>query len=144
MTSRCFKHILAVFTLLFSMSGCGLASFTRLCLNDPITPEHVAFISPGQTTFAQVVAKLGAPDELVALDDQGVVAFYHFLDAKYARINYGWPLQFISPVSVDMIMAGGGLGADMFEVIFDTHWVAKQHTFAKHVQASHYTLWPFK
>jgi hypothetical protein len=78
------------------------------------------------------------------LDDAGAVVSYHFLDAKYARINYGWPLQFVSPVSVDMILAGGGLATDVFQVAFDSQWVARQQAFAKHVQASQYRLWPFK
>ncbi len=141
MTCWCVSAVLA---MLISVSGCGFASFTRMSFNDPIKPEDVAFIASGETTFVQVVAKLGAPDELISLDDKGVVAVYHFLDAKYARINYGWPLQFVSPASVDMIMAGGGLGTDILEVIFDADWVAKQHAFSKHVDARHYKLWLFE
>jgi hypothetical protein len=126
------------------LSGCGLASFTRLSVNDPIKPEDVAFITAGQTTLAEVVAKLGPPDEVLGLNDEaGAVALYHFLDVKYARINYGWPIQFVSPVSPDMIMAGGGLATDVFQVKFDSQWVARHYAFAKHVHASQYRLWPF-
>lgn len=127
------------------LSGCGLASFNRLSVNDPIKQEDVAFIELGHTTLTQVVAKLGTPDEMISLgDDEGVVAFYHFLDAKYTRINYGWPLQFVSLVPVDMILAGGGLGTNMFLVMFDRQWIAKQQSFAKHMLASRHRLWPFK
>lgn len=126
------------------LSGCGLASFTRLSLNDPITPEDVSFIAPGKTTLAEAVAKLGTPDEVVSLDEAGAVAFYHFLDAKYTRINYGWPLQFVSPAPVDMILAGGGLATDVFQVKFDSQWVAQQQAFAEHVHAGQHRLWPFR
>jgi hypothetical protein len=71
------------------------------------------------------------------------VAFYHFLDARYARVNYGWAIQFFAPASVDMILAGGGLATDVFQVTFDLHWVVQERAFARHVQAGRYKLWPF-
>ncbi len=136
--------LLALLLLLLPLPGCGFATFTRLSVNDPIKPEDVTFITPGKTTLAEVIAKLGTPDEVVGLSDEaGAVAFYYFLDAKYARINYGWPLQFVSPVSPEMIVAGGGLATDVFQVKFDSQWMAQQHAFAKHVHASQYKLWPF-
>ncbi|MFM8552034.1 MAG: hypothetical protein ACKOCD_06950 [Nitrospiraceae bacterium] len=135
---------LVAFIMWLPLSGCGFASFSRLSFNDPIKPEEVAFIQPGQTTLSQIVAKLGTPDEMTPLGEKdGAVASYHFLDAKYARINYGWPLKFISPVSPEMIMAGGGLGTDVFQIVFDANWVARQYAFAKHVHANRYKLWPF-
>lgn len=125
-----------------SLSGCGFISFTRLSVNDPIKSEDVAFIVPGKTTLAEVVAKLGAPDEFTGLEN-GAVIVYHFRDGKYSRVNFGWPLQFWSPVSPDLILAGGGFGTDMFQVAFGLDWVARYHAFAKHIQASRYKLWPF-
>nr|MBI3612699.1 hypothetical protein [Nitrospirota bacterium] len=145
MSRKSLWRLLAALVLLGPLSGCGFATFSRLSFNDPIKPEDVAFIQPGQTTLSEITAKLGTPDELRPLDNRdGAVIYYHFLDAKYARINYGWPLQFVSPVSAEMIMAGGGLGTDVFQVVFDSNWVAKQHAFAKHMQSNHYKLWPFK
>ena len=135
---------LAACLLPLVLSGCGLISFTRLSVNDPIKPEDVAFITLGKTTLAEVIAKLGTPDEVIGLDDAGAVVSYHFLDARYARINYGWPLQFVSPASVDMVLAGGGLATDVFQIAFDSRWVVRQQAFAKHIQASQYRLWPFK
>jgi hypothetical protein len=136
--------VLAFVTCSVSLSSCGFASFSRLSFNDPIKLEDVAFITPGQTTFLQVVAKLGAPDEIRPIgEDNGAVISYHFLDAKYSRVNYGWLLQFISPASVDMILAGGGLGTDVFQVQFDSNWVTRQYAFAKHVHANRFKPWPF-
>mgnify|MGYP001597918658 CR=1 FL=1 len=139
------RQPLVAVILLCSLAGCGLASFTRLSVNDTIKPEDVAFITAGKTTLTDVVAKLGTPDEMVGLaDEAGAVALYHFLDVKYARINYGWPLQFVLPLQPDMIIAGGGLATDVFQVKFDAQWVAQHHAFAKHIQASRYRFWPFK
>jgi len=138
------RQVLAAGLLLLSLPGCGFATFTRLSFNDSIKPEDVTFITSGKTTFAEVVAVLGAPDEIIGLhENAGAVVSYHFLDAQYTRVNYGWLLQFVSPVSAEFILAGGGLGSDVFQVHFDSHWVARQQTFAKHVHAARYKFWLF-
>ncbi|MEW6545169.1 MAG: hypothetical protein AB1411_16380 [Nitrospirota bacterium] len=124
------------------LSGCGFATFTRLSLNDPIKPEDVAFIELGKTTFSEIQEKLGAPNEIRGIED-GAVATYYFLDLKYSRINYGWPLQLVSPVQPDLILGGGGLATDTFQVVFGPGWVARRHAFTKHVDPSRYGLWPF-
>lgn len=128
--------------VLLTVTGCGVASFVRVTINDTIKPEDVAFIVPGTTTFPEVVAKLGAPDELIGLD-QGAAAAYHFRDAKYSRLNFGWPLRFWLPVQPDMILAGGGIGTDVFQVVFDDRWVARAYAFARHSGASRFSPWPF-
>jgi hypothetical protein len=124
------------------LTGCGFYSAVRLTVNDHITEADVGFIQRGKTTLTEVVAKLGAPDELTG-HDRGVVLTYHFRDAKYSRVNLGWPLRFWLPVQPDMIFAGGALGTDMFQIAFDQQWVAQYHAFAKHVQGVHHRLWPF-
>ncbi len=126
----------------FGLSGCGFATVARLSINDPIRPESVAFIIPGRTTLAEVVEHLGAPDELAALDEGAVIA-YHFRDAKYTRVNFGWPARFWLTVSPDFILSAGGLGTDVFEVAFDSRWVAREHAFAKHSGHASFNPWPF-
>lgn len=134
--------LLALLVLAGGPEGCGLASFVRLSINDQIKPEDVAFIEPGRTTMREVVTLLGAPDEMEALGD-GVVARYHFRDARYSRINFGYPSGFFLFVPVDMVLSGGGLGADVFQVVFDAEWRAVAHAFAHHAQSSRYRPWPF-
>ena len=124
------------------LSGCGLATFARVTINDPIKPQDVEFIVPGTTTLTDVVAKLGTPDELEPLTD-GAVLSYHFRDMKYARINLGWPLRFVIPVNPDFILAGGGLGTDLFQVFFDDRWVVQTHAFDHQPNAARFKLWPF-
>lgn len=126
------------------MAGCIVIS--HVTINDPIHQETVAFIQEGRTTFKDVVEELGAPTRLNGTKGGGAIAVYQFLDIKYSRVNYGWALQFIPQSqgqSADMILAGGGLGIDMFEVAFDERWVAKHYTFSKHTNASRYVFWPF-
>jgi hypothetical protein len=124
------------------IAGCGFYSAVRLTVNDHISEQDVGFIERGKTTLPQVVEKLGAPDELTG-HDTGVVLTYHFRDAKYSRVNLGWPLRFWLPVQPDIIFAGGALGTDMFQIAFDQHWVAQYHAFAKHSQGVQHRLWPF-
>ncbi len=133
---------LAVCLVPLGLSGCGFATVARLSINDPIRQEDIAFIVPGQTTLADVVKHLGAPDELVGLDG-GAAVLYHFRDAKYSRVNFGWPARFWLTVSPDLILSAGGLGTDVFEVVFDSRWVVREHAFAKHTSNSSFNPWPF-
>lgn len=132
----------AVCLVIAWLSGCGFATLARLSINDPIRPEDIAFIVPGQTTFADVVKHLGAPDELVGLDG-GAAVLYHFRDAKYSRVNFGWPARFWLTASPDLILSAGGLGTDVFEIVFDSRWVVREHAFAKHTSNSRFNPWPF-
>jgi hypothetical protein len=136
------KLRVSTFALVLIVSGCGFVSFARLTVNDPIGEQDVAFIKAGQTTFAEIVQKLGAPDELNARD-HGAVAVYHFRDARYSRLNLGWPLHFFLPVSPDLILAAGGLGTDQFLVTFDERWVAQDRAFAFHTAETRSSPWPF-
>lgn len=63
---------------LVAPSGCGFITFARVSVNDHITPEAVAFIIPGQTTFHEIVRTLGVPDEITE-SELGSVASYHFI-----------------------------------------------------------------
>ena len=134
--------LLLVGCLTLFLSGCGLATFARVTINDSIKPQDVEFIVPGTTTLADVVAKLGSPDELEGLEG-GAVLSYHFRDVKYSRINLGWPLRFVMLENPDLVLAGGGLGTDLFQVYLDDHWVVQTHAFDHHPNSARYKLWPF-
>ena len=139
-------QLLALIVSCCVLSETGCVVIAHVSINDPISHEKVEFIQEGRTTFKDVIEELGLPSRLVGLKEGGAIAAYQFLDIKYARVNYGWLLQFLPQSrgqNVDMILAGGGLGTDMFEVTFDEHWVAKNYVFAKHAQASRYVFWPF-
>ena len=72
-----------------------------------------------------------------------MVARYYFLDAKYFRVNWGWPLRFIFPVPPDLVMSRIGLAADALTILFDEKWIAQSHALTRHKTAADYRLWPF-
>jgi hypothetical protein len=119
--------------------GCNVV---RITLNRPITPADVAFIVPGRTTLADVVAKLGAPDSITQ-SDTGLVATYRFLDLKYSRVNLGWLAKPWTPVDPDFIFSRTGLGVDAFEVLCDPKWVVVHQGFHRHLYRHPFHPYPF-
>jgi hypothetical protein len=113
------------------LAGCNVV---RVNLNTFLTPEDVAFIVPGQTTLADIVDKLGAPDTLTN-SETGVVATYRFLDLKYSRVNFGWLAKPWTPVAFDpdLIFSRTGFGVDAFEVHCDQQWVVVHQGFQRHL-----------
>lgn len=115
--------------LMFALTdGCGFADFARVSVNKPITMEDVAFIHPDQTTFAEVIAKLGTPDEFIG-SETGLIAVYRFLDARYSRINYGVVAGAWSPVTPDLITEGLGLRLNRLDVRLSPTWVVHRAEF---------------
>ena len=140
---RVFAHALMFCMLFEALTACGLISIARITVNEPITQEDVAFIVTGETRLADVIQHLGAPDELMGVEEGAVIA-YHFRDLKYSRVNFGTLLRFWSPVQPDLVTSGTGLGTDVFQVAFDREWIVQHHAFAKHVPpTSRFIPWPF-
>lgn len=116
--------------------------FRRISINDPIEPDDVTFIAPGRTTLSEVVAHLGAPDEVTGSDEQ-IVFRYRFRVARIFRVNFGRLLSFWSPVTPNMSLGRGEVGTDVFQVVFDRNWIAQGHAFAQESDTSRYRFWPF-
>ena len=66
-------RLLTIAALSLAVSGCGFLSWTRVTINEPLSDTDAAFMVPGQTPVAEVVAHLGAPDEMVLSEDGAVV-----------------------------------------------------------------------
>ena len=127
-----------------SAAGCDPISWTRLTLNHPLKAEEVGFIVPGSTRLDEVVARLGAPDQLIGTRG-GMAANYLYEDAKYFRVNFGWPLGFVSPIAYaphDLVVANNALSADTFQVAFDARGVVQYAGFFRGA-AARYKAWPF-
>ncbi|MGH7235436.1 MAG: hypothetical protein ACREIO_03555 [Nitrospiraceae bacterium] len=139
----CPRRVVGLMALGLVLSGCPL-QWQRITINETIEPEDVTFIRAGETTLSEVVAKLGAPDEISDTRD-GAVARYRFRDARYFRVNFGYAVKFFTPPGTpdDMVLAGGGTGTHEFHVVFDAKWVVQYHAFARHLSASQYRFWPF-
>jgi len=139
------RLVLALAVVALSSTGCIV--FAHLSINDQITHEKVEFIKKGHTTFQDILEELGAPTRIVGKEGGGAVAIYQFLDIRYSRVNYGWLTQFAPQTqgqSIDLILGGGGLGTDMFQIVFDDRWIATDYVFTKHAEkVSKYVFWPF-
>ncbi len=131
--------VLAVTVVCAVLIGCNII---RITINTPLTQEDVAFIEPGHTTLADVIAKLGTPDSITD-SDTGVVATYRFLDMKYSRVNFGWLLKLWSPVDPDLIISRTGLGADAFELFCDSRLVVTHQGFLRHLSGPRFNPYPF-
>lgn len=131
---------------LTTLSGCirGPLVWQRVTLNQPLTAQDVSFVVNGETSLSEVVEKLGAPNQMLS-SNGGVVARYQFTDGRYFRVDFGWGLRFLIPFySPELVLGGGGLGTDAFQVTYNDDWVVQDHGFAFHSQSSEFRLWPFK
>ncbi len=137
--SRIVPVLVGVFVCL-AMQGCNVV---RVSLNTTLGPKDVAFIIPGKTTMAEVVAKLGTPDS-IGDADVGMVATYRFLDVKYSRVNFGWLAKPWTPVDPDLIFSRTGLGIDAFQVFCDAEWVVVQQGFQRHLTRPPFYPYPFQ
>ncbi len=119
---------LGLWLMVILIGGCGFADFVRVSVNEPITMEDVAFIRPDQTTFSEVIDRLGTPDELLA-SETGVIVAYRFLDARYSRINYGILASAWSPVTPDLITEGLGMRLNRLTIRLSPTWVVQGTDF---------------
>ena len=128
------------------LPGClrGPVAWQRVTLNQPIATEDVRFIINGRTSISDVVEKLGTPNEMLPVKD-GIVTRYHFTDGKYFRADYGWGLRFLIPFfAPDLVLGGGGIGSNIFQITYDKNWIVQHHAFAFHSQSSEFLVWPFR
>jgi hypothetical protein len=114
----------------------------RLTVNDPIDPAAIAFIQSGRTTFTEVVAKLGPPDDIAAAGNTMVVR-YRFRDGKYFKIDAGRLLAFWSPVTPEMSMARGQMETDIFQVVLNSNGIVEEYAFALLSPSTRFNPWPF-
>ena len=136
-SKRCFIFLVVMISMI--VQGCN---FIRITLNTPLTPEDVTFIIPGQTTLADVLARLGSPDS-VTESTTGIVTTYRFLDMKYSRVNFGWLARPWSPVDPDLIFSRTGFGTDALQVLYDSNGIVTQHSFLRHVTDLPFHAYPF-
>lgn len=132
--------------LAIALGGCGPIGWTRVTVNRPLQSADVAFIVPQRTTFDEVMARLGAPDEIVRSAGDGLAAHYTASDSRSFGVNLGWPLRFVAPVSFvphQFTLSGRGIGSKSFEVAFDARGIVTYAAFLPGASAARYRFWPF-
>lgn len=138
-TQNCLLGLLTLLVLTIA-PDCAFGGAT---LGDTIKPEDVAFIRLHQTTFAEVMARLGTPDELLESETE-VIAVYRLLDALYSRINYGSLASAWSPVTPDLITEGLGMRLNRLTIRLSPTWIVHHIEFSNQPeQPSGFTLVPF-
>jgi hypothetical protein len=121
------------FILLFAMVGLlaqGCA-FGRGTLGDDISSAAVAAIKKGETTKAEVLTLLGAPDRLLQMNGRDVFQYYRY-DAKVGSlllivVNF-------SRVSIK--------GDDLF-VILNGEGIVEEVISSKRTDGLEFRFWPF-
>jgi hypothetical protein len=145
MMTPCSRTFLILVLGFMSFSGClrGPVTWQRVTVNQPISIQDANFIVDGETSFSVVVERLGAPNQIVPVKD-GALTHYYFSDGRYFRADYGWGLRFLIPFfAPDLVLGGGGMGTDVFQIRYNSAWIVQNHAFATHLQSSDFRIWPF-
>ncbi|MEQ1793308.1 MAG: hypothetical protein ABL970_03875 [Nitrospira sp.] len=122
------------------MAGCSLR---RVVVNDVIAPPTVAFIQSGSTTMPQVVAQLGAPDEILE-SEFGLATIYQWSDTKASGVDFGFIARFFSPYSPSMTLAKTGIDMEQFHVHYDPQGRVRTYGFTRHEPIRPLLwFWPF-
>jgi outer membrane protein assembly factor BamE (lipoprotein component of BamABCDE complex) len=124
MIARSLATVLCVVLL----AGCSLR---RIVVNDVISSEQVTFIKSGNTTMGQVVAKLGAPDEILE-SAFGLATVYEWSDTRSSGVDFGFVARAFSPYSPSMTLARTGIDKEQFHVHYDAQGVVRTFGFTRH------------
>ena len=134
------RLIIAGICLALFCSGC---SIRRVVYNETITTQQVDFVKTGRTTMSEVVAQLGAPDEM-AEADSGVVALYNWSDTKSAAMDFGAIFRFFTPWSPSMTLNRTGIEPAQFLVVYDPTWTVRAYGFSRWPKEEPVVwFWPF-
>ena len=106
------------------LSGCA---FSRGELGTGIKPEEIAQIKKGETSEAQVVALLGAPDEIRQLGKRELFHYYRYV-LKHATV---------------LVFSRANIASDELYVIFDERGVAEQVIAGNRTDGLKFQFWPF-
>lgn len=108
----------------FLLAGCA---FSRGELGTAIKADDVAQIKKGQTTEAQVVALLGAPDEIRELGRREFFHYYRYV-LKHATV---------------IVFSRANIASDEVYVLFDEHGVVDQVITGNRTDRLKFQFWPF-
>ena len=106
------------------LGGCA---FSRGELGTAIKPEGIAQIRKGETSEAQVVTLLGAPDEIRQLGKREVFHYYRYV-LKHATV---------------LVFSRANIASDELYVIFDERGVADQVIAGSRTDGLKFQFWPF-
>lgn len=115
--------------LVIAAGALGGCAFTRGDLEAPFTQAQIAGIKPGQSTEAEVVRVVGAPDEIIRVGGGRVIFHYYHYAMKHAT------LLFFSRVNI---------ASDQLYVFFDAQGVVERVLSGNRTGALKFQFWPFE
>ncbi len=110
------------------VTGCA---FSRGNVGDAFHEEDVAALRKGETTRAQVVAKLGAPDRIVAANGREIFQYYRY-DLKASSL-----------LLILVNFSRFNIRSDDLYVMFNQQGVVDEVVFGKRTDRMEFQWWPF-
>jgi hypothetical protein len=120
-------HSAAAGVLLFAM-GC---SFSRATLGDEFNANQIATIKKGETSKADVVTILGAPDRVLPMNGQELFQYYRY-DAKAGSLLL---------ILVNFVRLN--IKSDDLYIWFNREGIVQDVIFGKRTETLQFQFWPF-
>ncbi len=134
------KSILVILLMCVCLGyGCD---FRRIVVNQPIAPETLKSLSPGESTLQDVVRVLGAPDS-IGRKQEGMVFRYRYGDTKTLRVNFGWLFRFLIPVTPSMNVGRGERATQVLHVAMNQDGTLERYMVQDPPEAPSFSFWPF-
>lgn len=124
MLSRRRRHSTIAAALVLALSGCA---FSRGQLGTALNAEDVAAIKKGQTTEAQVVGLLGAPDDIREIGKRELFHYYRYV-LKHATV---------------LVFSRANIASDQVYVLFDERGVVDDVITGNRTDQLKFQFWPF-
>jgi outer membrane protein assembly factor BamE (lipoprotein component of BamABCDE complex) len=113
-----------LWAILPGLAGCA---FSRGELGTALKAEDIAQIKKGQTTEAQVVALLGAPDDIREIGKRELFHYYRYV-LKHATV---------------VVFSRANIASDQVYVLFDEHGVVDEVITGDRTDQLKFQFWPF-
>ena len=134
-----FPHIPFAAIPMMPLSGCNVA---RLTINTPLTPKQCLHYRGADDADRCRETNWARPTSITDAEG-GAVVTYRFLNAKYARVNFGWLVKPWSPVDPDLVSLAPAWARTRFELLCDSNWVVTHQAFVRHRPDPLFTPHPF-
>ena len=93
--------------------------------------------------MSDIVANLGAPDEMTEADS-GVVALYNWSDTKSAAMDFGVLARLFLPYAPSMTLNKTGVEPEQLLVVYDPQWTVRAYGFSRWPEEDPVVwFWPF-
>jgi hypothetical protein len=121
------RLLLCLLGLTVTLAGTSGCAFSRGDLGVPLREADIATIRKGQTTQADAVRLLGAPDTVIQIGNREAFHYYHYT-LKHATV---------------LVFSRVNVAADELYVIFDQHGLVDDVLFSNRTDKLRFQFWPF-